>query len=246
MFFKKVLILIVALVNINWQEMEYKILDWQTANDLKDSMKATFVLQPDFNFSSIYLLKDSSYLIMPLNPFGNSVLTTNKGLLDKWVNEKRFPNIDEANNFYFENQDKIDNLIANKDALKETLCNYIFKEQKKVPSELTKDDIDSIYNILKRRKRIKEYKLNFIILAGDFILTQHKNKNYRWGLLKDKQLLNPIVSLILITDINKNQYFNLEDEIFGKWGYTGMYDILHSILNHKRLPNEMVEIEKIM
>ena len=245
MFFKKIFILIVALVNINWQEMEYKILNWQTANDLKDSKNAILVLHPDFNLSSIYRLSDSSYLVMPLNPFGNSIVTSDKLLLDKWISEKRFPNIDAANKFYFENKGIIDSLSANKESLKQELCNHVFKGRKNAISDLTEDDIDSIYHTLKKGKKINRYKLNFIVLVGDFLLSKYNKEKCQWGLLKSKELINPIVSLILITDANENYFFNIEDEIFGKWGYTGIRDILQALVSHKQRPNELTEIEKV-
>lgn len=246
MVLKKMFILIVVLVNINWQEMEYKILDWQAANNLKDSMNAKLVLQPDFNLSSIYLLTDSSYLVMPLNPFGNSIHTTKKILLEKWINEKRFPDTDAANRFYFDNNRKIDSLIINKEFLKDELYEYVFKGEKKTINEFTEDDIDSIYNILKKEKKIKYYKLHFIVLVGDYILFKYSNEKYQWGLLKSKELLNPIVSLVIITDVTQNYFFNIEDEIFGKWGYTSVRDILQAINNHKRRSNEMTEITTLL
>lgn len=226
--------------------MDYKVLDWSSANELKDKMNATFVKQLDFNFSNVYTLSDSSYLIMPLNPFGNSLLTNKKDLLDKWISEQHFPANDEVNKFYFDNQDKMDNLIANKEALKQTLYNYVFKGENKTSNELSAEGIDSIYNLLKKRKKINEYKLNFIVLVGDFILNQYKQENYRWGLLRNKQLLNPIMNLIIVTDEKEKQYFNLEDEIFGKWGYLGIQDILQAISNHKRRANEIEDIVKVM
>ena len=52
------------------------VLGWRAVNELKDELKAKFVAQLDHNFAKIYLLNESSYLVMPLNPFGNSLLTT--------------------------------------------------------------------------------------------------------------------------------------------------------------------------
>jgi hypothetical protein len=103
-----------VLVNINWRSVDYKVLDSGSANELKDKMDAMFIMQPDFNFSKVYLLNDSSYLIMPLNPFGRSMLTRKKDLLDKWIHDQRFPVIDELNKFYFFNRDNIDDLIVYK------------------------------------------------------------------------------------------------------------------------------------
>lgn len=245
--FKKLLLFSVVFVNINWHTMDYKVLNWNTANELKDKMNATFVVQPNFNFSKVYLLNDSSYLIMPLNPFGNSMLTSKKNLLDKWISEQHFPISDEANNFYFNNQDKIDNLISNKEALKRSLCNYLFKGKSKSPDSLTSIEIDSIYKLLKKRKRYQEYKLNFIVLVGDYILNQHKHESYHWGLLRSKQLLNPVMSLIIITNEKEKRYFNLEDKMSGKFGYVGVQYYLKSISDSLiKRANEIEEIARVM
>lgn len=227
--------------------MDYKVLDWSSANELKDKMNATFVVQPDFNFSKVYLLSDSSYLIMPLNPFGNSVLTSKKDLLDKWISEQHFPVSDEANKFYFDNQDKIDNMIANKKALKQSLCNYVFKGESKTPDNLSSEEIDRIYKVLKKRKKYQEYNLNFIVLVGDYILNQHNQERCHWGLLRSKQLLNPVMSLIIITDEKEKRYYNLEDKMSGKFGYVGVQYYFRSISDAiTNRANEIEEIAKVM
>jgi len=246
-YFKKVLLFIVVLVNINWQTMDYKVLDWSSANELKGKMEAAFVLQLDFNLSKVYLLSDSSYLVMPLNPFGSSILTSKKDLLDKWISEQHFPVSDEVNKFYFDNQDKIDNLIANKEALKQSLCNYVFKGENKTPDNLSSEEIDSIYKLLKKRKKYQEYKLNFIVLVGDYILNQHKQGGYHWGLLRSKKFLNPVMSLIIVTDEKEKRYYNLEDKISGKFGYVGVQYYFKSISDTlTSRANEIEEIAKIM
>ena len=155
-YFKSVLLFVALLVNINWQTMDYKVLDWSSANELKDQMNATFVTQPDFNFSKIYLLNNSAYLVMPLNPFGNSLLTSKKDLLDKWISEQHFPANDKVSKFYLDNQDRINNLIENKEALKQELCDYVFKGENKTSNELSAEEIDSIYKLLKKRKKYQE------------------------------------------------------------------------------------------
>lgn len=246
-YLKSVLLFIVVLININWQTMDYKVLDWHSANKLKDQMNATFVAQPDFNFSKVYLLNDSSYLIMPLNPFGNSLLTDKKELLDKWISEQYFPVNDEVNKFYFENHDKIGNLIANKETLKQELYNYVFKGENKTFHEFSTDEIDNIYKLLQKKRKYQDFKLNFIVLVGDFILSQYKQENYRWGLLRSKQFLNPVMNLIIVTDEKEKRYYNLENKISGKFGYVGVQYYLKAISgNLTSRADEITEIAKVM
>lgn len=246
-YLKKTLLFIVVLANINWQTMDYKVLDWSSANELKDKMNAVYVEQLDFNFSRVYLLNDSSYLIMPLNPFGNSIITSKKDLLAKWISKQRFPVSGEVNQFYFNNQDKIDNLIASKETLKQSLCNCLFKGESKTPDNLSSEEIDNIYALLKKRKKYQEYKLNFIVLVGDYILNQHKQEGYHWGLLRNKQFLNPLMNLIIVTSEDENQYYNIEDKITGKFGYVGVQYYLKSISDGlTKTSNTIEEIVKIM
>jgi hypothetical protein len=241
---KRVFIFIAILLNLNWQSMKYKVLDWSSANELKKKMNGKVFMNIEFNLSCVYILEDSSYLIIPLNPFGNSLLTSDKALLEDWVKNQHFPVIDEANKFYFKNQSKIDNLLIYKEELKKDLYKYALGDVKQNINTPSEDDIDSIYQILKRRKKIKEYKLNFVVLIGDFLL--NKNKNWKWGVLRSKQLLNPLMSLIIVKDEKQNLYFNLEDNISGKWGYPGVQYVLKAISESGKKANEIEEIAKVM
>lgn len=224
--------------------MDYKVLDWSSAAKLKERLKGKVFKSIDFNLASVYLLEDSSYLIMPLNPFGNSILTKDKSLLDNWVKEQRFPDIDDANAFYFNNQVKIEGLLSYKEALKKELYSYVMKDRGEGITNPSVDDIDHIYQTLKKRKKIKEYKLNFIVLVGDCIL--EANKDYRWGILENKQLLNPLMNLVIVKDKGKGIYYNLEENSTGKWGYPGMQYILKTVSESNKKSNEIEEIKKVM
>ena len=85
------------------------------------------------------------------------------------------------------------------------------------------------------------------MLVGDFILNQHKQENYRWGLLRSKQFLNPVMSLIIVTDEKEKRYYNLEDKISGKFGYVGVQYYLKSISDAlTSRADEITEIAKVM
>lgn len=243
-YLKRVFLFVIVILNLNWQSMDYKILDWSSANELKEKMNAKVFMNLDFNLSSVYLLEDSSYLITPLNPFGNSLLTKDKSLLEGWVRDQRFPVVDEANKFYFTNQSKIDELLIYKEVLKKDLYKYTLGDEKQNIDNPSEEDIDNIYQVLKKRKKIKEYKLNFIVLVGDFLL--NKNKDWKWGVLRNKQLLNPVMSLIIVKDEKQNLYYNLEDNISGKWGYPGVQYILKTISESGKKASEIEEIARIM
>jgi hypothetical protein len=223
---------------------DYKVLDWSSANSLKDTLKGKEITQLEFDLSIVYLLNDSSYLIMPLNPFGNSLLIYKKVILDKFIQMQHFPIDEEQNKFYLDKKAEIDNLLAEKSSLKKSLYNYIYKRNDNLPTELSANQIDEIYRILKKRRKFNIYKLNFIVLVGDFILGHFRDRNYKWGLLRNKQYLNPIINIIIITDEKNREYFNLENEISNKYGYLGLNYILFSIDSHKTKSNEIEEIVK--
>jgi hypothetical protein len=229
------------------QNMEYKILTWKSANKLKDKKSVACVMQIDFNLAKIFLLKDWSFLVMPLNPFGNGLHTHKEGVLQQWIKERFFPVGDEVNKLYFENRDMVENLINHKEGLKQVLCNHFFDEGKRSPGELSAEDIDGIYDILKKRNLYQQFKLNFLVLAGDYIISQQREKTPQWGLLSLKQYLNPVISLVLITDEAKRDYFDLELRLSGKRAYPGIARYIKDIEDgpFSRLNYDLAELRTI-
>jgi hypothetical protein len=221
----------------------YQIIDGLEGHDLKSKENARFIMTIDYNLASVYQLSDSSYLVMPINPFAKCLRVQNKAVLEKWIDESYFPTNEVENQFYFENKHKMDSLPQYKNQLKEILLEYIYKG----PAEITCYEIDSIYKLLKQRKRFKEYKLNFVVLLGDFLIQKYPQENYRWGLFESRQLLNPVVSLILVRENNGNQeYFKIQDRMEGKYGFTGTRRVENSIQRFWLLPNEIEMIKKVM
>jgi len=224
--------------------MEYKVLDCFEAANLKKSAK--FLINIEFNLSSVYSLNDSSYLVMPLNPLGKSMLIKNKNLLEQFINEKYFPDNEEANKFYFDNKQCTDNLIKCKEKLKIELIDYVFKGGNHFQEENSLEQIDYVYETLKKRKAIKKYKLNFIVLIGDFIIRKYGNNDIRWGLVAKKQLLNPIMNLVLIKDEKNGIYFDIEESIFGKYSYSGIRMVIHEMDTYTQKSNQFDTIVKVM
>jgi hypothetical protein len=209
--------------------MDYEVLSGSSANDLKNRSDAKLIATNAFNFSKTYLLNDGSYLVMPLNPFGNSLHTSEKQELDNWISEGYFPSGDEANTFYLENRPQIDNLPAYQEKLKETLFGFVFKDDLTAAKAMDEATIEHIYEILKKKKKIKTFKLHFLVLLGDFIISKDQSGLYHWGKLSNKQLLNPIIKPVIVTNEEEQLYFDLEDSIYGKWGYVGVQAILHAL-----------------
>lgn len=221
-------------------QTSYKVVDWPEANDLKLQENTRFLMPIEFNLSQVYRLKDSSYLIMPLNPFGKSLITKDKALLDKWINDRYFPTNKKVSNH--SKDDKILDLLTHKEELKRDLFKFLsLGETIERPEEL-----DQIYNLLKKRKAFEKFKFQFIVLVGDYLIRKDSNSEVNWGFLEVRQLLTPITQLILIKEQGgETKYFKLEDLIAGKWGYSGMQGIEHSYEGQWARPNEINSIRKI-
>jgi hypothetical protein len=202
--------------------MDYRVLHWRSANKLKARKSVALILHIEFNLAKVYLLKDCSYLVMPINPFGNALLTNKLELLNSWIAERCFPAGDKVDGSHFEDREKLENLMSFKEELKETLCQYIFKDRWRSPASLSAAEIDGIYELLRDRNVYEQFKLNFVVLLGDHIISRQKKISFRWGLLIIKQYLNPLTSLVLITDQTQKRYCNLEKQISSKWGYAGV------------------------
>jgi hypothetical protein len=224
--------------------MEYKVLDCPEAANLKKDAK--FFRYLDFNHSTVYMLDDSSYLLMPLNPFGKSMRINSINLLERFIKERHFPDNEKANEFYVENKCNIDNFIEYKEKLKKDLIDYVFKGSDQRLQELPVEQIDYVYEFMKKRKMIKKYKLNFIALLGDCLIKRYEAEGLKWGLLANKQLLNPVINLILIADQKQGIYFNIEESIFGKYSFSGVQMVIHDIENYPKKSNEIESIVKIM
>jgi hypothetical protein len=209
--------------------MDYRVLNWRSANKLRANKSVALILHIEFNLSKVYLLKDCSYLVMPINPFGKALRTGKLEVVNKWIEERYFPAGDIVDGSYFETREKLENLMSFKEELKEDLCQYVFKDQGRLPDSLSAEEIDGIYALLQYKKQYQQFKLNFVVLVGDYIIRRQKKLDIRWGLLVVKQYLNPLISLILITDQRYKRYYNLERQISSKWGYAGVEYFLNAI-----------------
>ena len=227
--------------------MEYKVLKGKSANKLKEKNCIAFLCQLDFNLARVYLLCDWTYLVMPFNPFSNCLLISKQELLQKWIKERHFPVSGWGDRSYFEKSQSLKNLASYKEGLKEALCDLIFKEEKRSPDDLCAEEIDCIYEVLSHRNLFEELKLNFTVLLGDYIIGRRKDLHLRWGLLSDRQYINPVLNLIIVTDQKQQGYYELEKEIGSKRGYAGVDHYLQGVvLESKKQVEDMLEIVGVM
>lgn len=220
--------------------MNYREIDSLEAIKIKNKASTKMIYTVDFNLATVFTIDESSYLVTPLNPFGKNLIVYEKQLLDKFISEEYFPVDEKINIFYYKNKIIINNLLENKNELIKSLLDFENKEL----SKLTFKDIDEMYNTLKKQRKIEKYRLNFILLLGEFLIRNQKTDSTSWALLSNKQLLNPVINIVIFNNLS-GEYFNIEELIFGKFGYLGSRYIFESMKNNRKKPNEIESIKKI-
>ena len=210
-------LILIFILTFKYIGMDAQIIDWKTACDLKNHPETIFLENIHTNFSAIYQLKDCSYLVIPVNAFGKSLLTKDKADIEKWTKEKYFPTNENMNPFYDKNIEIIKELNKNIPKLKKELFDGLNIPYKNDERFITEKEIDAIFLELKNKIKYNKYKLNFLVLVADYL---NKQDNYKWklGILSMKQLLNPVFFVSLISE-NK-YYFNIEERTGAKrfWG----------------------------
>lgn len=224
--------------------MDYKVLDWIEANDMRQKEATDFVMTIEDNLAKVYMLADSSYLIIPVGPFAKCLITKDKTLLLKWMSDSYYPTEEKANDFYRKNREKIDNFSANTEPLIKDLYEYVNADTR-FKNEYTKPcNVDDIYKLLKSKRQFNRYKLHFVALVGSCLIQEDNVNSYLWGLLKSKLLLNPLTTIVLVKMVGGAfEYFDLEYLIDGKWGYLGSDSIMESFKSAWRKPNELMTID---
>ncbi|WP_345954238.1 hypothetical protein [Mucilaginibacter sp. PAMB04168] len=228
--------------NILNMQSDYTITEWPVANDLKAQPGSKIVMNIEYNNGVVYQLIDGKYVVMPINPFAKCLVTKNRDLLDKWIFDSYFPTDEDVNKFYFGNKEKIDNIKEFEKILIEELSKHIGSDLNNLDDS---SKIDDVYSVLKKRKTFIKFKLNFTVLVGSYISNKHRADSISWAKLKIKQLLNPITEIVLtkVVDHN-NRYFNIQEQVLGKWGYRGIRDIEASYNRKWLKPNELYTLEK--
>lgn len=224
--------------------MSYNIIKRETAEDLKSSTKVKKEQFINFNLSTAYFLNDSSIIIQPLNPFGKCLHIFDIEEFEAFITKKDFPTTEQIENLYSVNTEIIDNLKSYKTTILNSLQKFIFDELSSTETTINFDKIEYIFSILKKKKKLKTYKLHFVLLVADFIMKQ--DNNYKIGLVKVKQLINPTYRLVIIIDDNSKKYYNLEQEIEEKIETFGIRHILSRASSRFKISDELEESVRII
>lgn len=208
--------------------MEYSVLEHSNALKLLKEQEAREIRVIDYNYATVYKLTDTSFLVKPLNPFSNCLLSDSSIQIKNFEKNGYFPDGDEQKTLYSENRLLFENESFFKiktDKIQE-LTDYFGKSNSKYVKDLRLDDFDSIYVALNKTKMYGRYKLGLCFLIGDHLL-KIKAGHFKWGIVQEKLYLNPYRHFVLINS-KSGAYFSLENNLLGKWGYPGMQALLHS------------------
>lgn len=223
--------------------MSYKIIDRDTSEDLKLSVHVKKEQFVNFNLSTAYFLHDSTIIVQPLNPFGKCLHIFEVEEFEAFLTKKDFPTTEQIENLYSSNTEIIDNLESNKTKLLNSLYKFIYNELS-IKQTININEIEHIFSILKKRKKFKTYKLHFVLLVADFIMKQ--DNSFKLGIIKVKQLINPIYRLVIIIDENTKKYYNLEQEIGEKITTFGIKHILSRASSRFKISDDFEEIVRII
>ncbi|AMR32796.1 hypothetical protein A0256_15895 [Mucilaginibacter sp. PAMC 26640] len=223
-------------------EANYDTLSWAEANELKSRMNGEAIDLIDFNLSTVFKLSDGTFLVMPINPFAKCLATKDMLLLENWRTDRYYPTNEKVNAFYFANKEKFENLPQFQKLLVSDLLAYLAKYQLTETS-----DLDGICRLLKMKRTFNRFKLNFIVLVGNYFITSYPDDGLKWSKLVNKQLLNPLVTLVLSRVVdNDERYFDLQELVDGKWGYSGLQYIEHRYKYPLRWPGEITSLQKFI
>ncbi|MFN5646069.1 MAG: hypothetical protein ACK458_00980 [Sphingobacteriales bacterium] len=239
-------IFLIFAFSFHMDTMDFKVVNWEKANDLKNRKETKFVKQIEFNFASVFLLEDSCLLVKPLNPFGNSLIVNNHSLLEKWIEDKRFPVDESVNQFYEFNRNKLESLNSKNLILGKELLKMVYPEMETGLNDLSKERIDNAYVYLETNKKIKYYKFEFLVFVGDYIIRNSRIRDLRWAQLEVKQYLNPVHQLVLISMSDTSKFYNLEEKMFGKFNYASCQYYLNAVDEGRfRKENELQKIVRV-
>ena len=245
---KKFIVILLIYTNSNFtfcqtmNKEKFKAVAYTEAIKLKEEKQGEFLKNIPFNNANIFALNDSSFLILPLNPYTMALVVYEKEALEKMLKTNAFPVDEQINSFYGANKEKIENLNIHGKELITELEDYLKANDFLLENELYSD---SVYNFLEAKKTMRKYKLNFIAFLANFIIKNY-DQSLKVGLLKEKQALNPTVSIVLVKQADNNlTYFNLEREVFGRSGYYGIQDIINSVGQFKKKVNAINVVDKI-
>src|SRR5690606_2563497 len=150
---------------------KFKAISYCEAINLKNEKSGVFFKSIPYNNANVYELNDSSYLILPLNPYTTALILYGKEELTKILTTNDFPVKEKLNAFYEANKTRIDNLDTHGQGLLAELEAFLTSNNFNYKGDSR--DVDTIYNFLKTKKALTKYKLNFIVFVANYIIKHY-------------------------------------------------------------------------
>lgn len=211
-------------MNLTFNAMaQYKILSFDEAVKYKrkiDIDNPLFEIQ--FNKASVHEVLKDKFLIIPNGIFSNHLLINDLGLIDDFSAKKYFPDGGEVEKLWYPSKN------ADTTFTFEIYFKLLTAELEKVADSSAFQNPDSLYEILKKKRKQKFYSKQFLFVLGDYLMKETKNTNFKLALIQRYIYLNPIYSIVLL-DTRNNSFYDYEAKVYGKWGYVGAEYILQSI-----------------
>jgi len=214
----------ILLMNITLNSMaQYKVLTFDESIKYKKNIDIDSPLSEiEFNKARVYEVSKDKFLVMPNGIFSNHLLLNDLTLIADFSEKKYFPDGDEVEKLWYASKDA-DTTIPFK-----VYYEKLSGELAKIADNTTFQNPDSLYEILKKKRKQKIFSKHFLFLLGDYLMKATKNTNLKIALVQRYIYLNPIYSIVLI-DTSNHSFYDYENDVYGKWGYFGTEFILKSI-----------------
>ncbi len=202
---------------------QYKVLTFDESIKYKKNIDIGSPLSEiEFNKARVYEVSKGKFLVMPNGIFSNHLLLNDLTLIADFSAKKYFPDADEVEKLWYPSKDA-DTTVAFK-----VYYEKLSGELAKIADSTTFQNPDSLYEILKKKRKQKVFSKHFLFVLGDYLMKATKNTNLKIALVQRYIYLNPIYSIVLV-DTRDYSFYDYENKVYGKWGYVGTEYILQSI-----------------
>lgn len=198
---------------------KYQLLTSAEAYRMKNDTGTVFDHQIPYNDAKLYRLKDSSLLVMPLFSMTKSMWIEDMETLKEFINDEYFPDGNKWSLYYKKNKHYYNALSGHSKNLISDLLDYCEIPEADV---IDKECIDKVWEHLKKKRVKDKYRLHFCVLVCRYFI--QNNDDYYIDTQILRLSLNPQIQIVLRSK-NSQRKFDIEDEVYGKWGYHGINTI---------------------
>jgi len=202
---------------------QYKVLTFDESIKYKKNINIDSpLLEIEFNKAKVYKVSKGEFLVMPNGIFSNHLLLNDLTFTADFSAKKYFPDGGEVEKLWYASKDA-DTTIAFK-----VYYEKLSSELAKIADNTAFKNPDSLYEILKKKRKQKVFSIHFLFVLGNYLMKEANSDKLKLALVQRYIYLNPIYSIVLI-DTSNHSFYDYENDVYGKWGYVGKEFILKSI-----------------